>query len=226
MAFATAHVAGMSALHAGCTPFPQRSTRAINAMRRSLVVRAEKETLRDEVQGVPGVRVPDNKQVDSYERIEAPVRGERIPDGGPPVSERRSDRDDLYIQLDGAAEKERLGTEVAFPDALRFNGAAPEVINSRLSMLGCVAALAAELTQHTTVFEQFRAAPVPIIGTFVLITVASLIPILKGVPRYGGKRWGGLAAFTPDAEITVGRVAMLGFLGIVVNEIITKTPAV
>ena len=24
-----------------------------------------------------------------------------------------------------------LGTEVAFPDAMRFNGAAPEVINSR-----------------------------------------------------------------------------------------------
>lgn len=46
-------------------------------------------------------------------RIEAPVRGDKIPDGGPPVGERRSDRDDLYIQLDGAAEKERERLENA-----------------------------------------------------------------------------------------------------------------
>ena len=40
-------------------------------------------------------------------------------------------------------------------------------------------------------------------------SVASLIPMLKGVPRYGGGHWGGIKAFTPDAEITVGRIAML-----------------
>lgn len=56
---------------------------------------------------------------------------------------------------------------------------------------------------------QFSKAPVPIIGTFVLFSVASLIPMLKGVPRYGGGHWGGLEQFTPDAEITVGRIAML-----------------
>lgn len=33
--------------------------------------------------------------------------------------------------------------------------------------------------------------------------------MLKGVPRYGGGHWGGIKAFTPDAEITVGRIAML-----------------
>lgn len=44
---------------------------------------------------------------------------------------------------------------------------------------------------------------------FLLCSVASLIPMLKGVPRYGGGHWGGIKAFTPDAEITVGRIAML-----------------
>ena len=42
-----------------------------------------------------------------------------------------------------------------------------------------------------------------------MCSVASLIPMLKGVPRYGGGHWGGIKAFTPDAEITVGRIAML-----------------
>lgn len=48
--------------------------------------------------------VPDNNQKDSYERIEAPVR-DSVPDGGPPVAERREGRDDMFIQTDGAAEK-------------------------------------------------------------------------------------------------------------------------
>lgn len=52
-----------------------------------------------------GISVPDNKQKDSYERIEAPVRSS-VPDGGPPVAERREGRDDMMIQIDGAAEKE------------------------------------------------------------------------------------------------------------------------
>jgi hypothetical protein len=225
MSFATANVMSMNALAGSITPFPQRTVRA-RQMRRSLVVRAEGDKLRETVQGAPGVSVPDNGEKDSYEQLEAPVRGSRIPDGGPPVAERRQDRDDMFIQIDGSAEKQALGNKIAFPNLMRFNGAAPEVINSRLAMLGCVAALTAELTTQTTVFEQFAKAPVPIVSVFVLFSVASLIPMLKGVPRYGGGHWGGIKQFTPDAEITVGRIAMLGFLGIVVNELITKTPAV
>ena len=37
------------------------------------------------------------------------------------------------LQEDGAREKELLGTEVALSDAMRFKGAAPEIINGRLA---------------------------------------------------------------------------------------------
>ena len=54
------------------------------------------------MQGIP---IQDNGQVDSYQRIEAPVRGGegapgKIPDGGKPVTERQSKLDKFLIQND------------------------------------------------------------------------------------------------------------------------------
>ena len=46
-------------------------------------------------------------------------------------------------------------------------------------MIGCVTAISSELATHTTVFEQFTKAPLPILGTFALITAASFVTILK-----------------------------------------------
>lgn len=50
---------------------------------------------------------------------------------GKPISQRQTDVDRLLVDQDEPQEKSFLHTEVAFPDALRFKGAAPEVINSR-----------------------------------------------------------------------------------------------
>ncbi len=47
------------------------------------------------------------------------------------------------------------------------------VANSRLAMLGVFAALIAEKTTGLNVFQQWSAAPLPIIGFFALWTLAS-----------------------------------------------------
>ena len=70
------------------------------------------------------------------QKIEAPVRGENSADksyayGGKSIGDRQSDVDRLLVDRNEPEEKSFLGTEVAFPDALRFKGAAPEVANSR-----------------------------------------------------------------------------------------------
>lgn len=200
----------------------QRSLRPARfSAQRLLVVRAEKDTT-SELQGIP---ITDKGQKSSYEKLEAPVRGGEgasgsIPDGGPPVAERNNALDNLLIQNDGAEEKSILGTAVAFPDAMRFKGALPEVVNSRLAMLGIIAALGSELATGRTVAEQVAIAPGAIAATFLLFIVASVVPVLRGAPRKGGKEWGGLPQFTADAELINGRVAMLGFVALIITDII------
>lgn len=81
----------------------------------------------------------------------------------------------------------------------RFAGAIPEVANSRLAMIGVIAALLAEKATGKNVFEQVSAAPIPIALVFLLFTAATAIPIFKGTPRKGN------AVFSSDAEIINGR---------------------
>ena len=74
------------------------------------------------------------------QKIEAPVRDDNSADksyayGGKSIGDRQSDVDRLLVDQDEPEEKRFLGTEVAFPDALRFKGAAPEVANSRYCLL-------------------------------------------------------------------------------------------
>lgn len=97
----------------------------------------------------------------------------------------------------------------------RFAGAIPEVANSRLAMLGVFAALGAEFATGKNVFEQFSAYPAFIILTFFTFTLATCIPVFKGVPRKGND------FFSSDAELVNGRLAMVGFLGIVISTFYT-----
>ena len=81
------------------------------------------------------IRVSDGI-VFSLQKIEAPVRDNDSADksyayGGKSIGDRQSDVDRLLVDRNEPEEKSFLGTEVAFPDALRFKGAAPEVANSR-----------------------------------------------------------------------------------------------
>ncbi len=78
-------------------------------------------------------------------------------------------------------------------------------------MLGVVLALGAELTTGKNVFQQIDAAPIPIFLTFFLFTVATAVPVFRAVPRKGN------AIFSSDAELINGRLAMVGFAGLVIS---------
>ncbi len=45
-----------------------------------------------------------------------------------------------------------------------------------------------------------------------------MLRFVQGVPRKGGKDWGGLPMFTPDAELINGRVAMIGIVGLIIGD--------
>lgn len=79
-------------------------------------------------------------------------------------------------------------------------------------MLGVVAALVAEIKTGKNVFEQWDSAPVPIILTFFVFTLATAVPVFRGQPRTGN------AIFTPDLELILGRTAMVGFLGLTLTS--------
>lgn len=196
-----------------------RSLRPRSVLRTTrFVLRAEPTETSSPPEVEPQVAEPKTKS--SWELIEAPVRG-RAPDGGPPVSERNNMFDDLLIQNDGADERALTGLPVAFPDAFRFKGAAPEIINCRLAMLGAFAGLTAELTSGKSIIEQYRMAPGPIAAVFLLFIVASLIPISKGLARKGAADFGSPFGFlTSELEVNVGRVAMLGIAGTILTEAI------
>lgn len=68
---------------------------------------------------------------------------------------------------------------VTLAEAQAFDGPAPETINGRLAMLGVVTCLGAEFTTNVGIKEQVAKAPFSILGTFVLISLASYIPIFR-----------------------------------------------
>ena len=64
-------------------------------------------------------------------------------------------------------------------EAQAFDGPAPETINGRLAMLGVVTCLGAEAATNVGIQEQVVKAPLSILGTFVIISLASYIPIFR-----------------------------------------------
>jgi hypothetical protein len=103
-----------------------------------------------------------------------------------------------------------------FGSIMAFDGPAPETINGRLAMLGFTSALAVELANHHQITTQLGdPASISWFATTVaLISVASLIPLSKGVSAKD--KSSGLWSAT--AETLNGRVAMIGLVSLVLTE--------
>lgn len=72
--------------------------------------------------------IPLRKRGCISQKTEAPVRERQ---GVESYEERKSELDDVLTSPEANKDTELFGTEVGVADAMRFQGAAPELINSR-----------------------------------------------------------------------------------------------
>ncbi|KAL3152974.1 hypothetical protein ABBQ38_012004 [Trebouxia sp. C0009 RCD-2024] len=113
-------------------------------------------------------------------------------------------------------------------DVMAFSGPAPERVNGRLAMLAFVAVAFGELTTGKSVLEQVPTVPFRIIFVSLMISVASIVPkyssgtSLNELTEAASKT--GLPPvlrfFNKTHEVWLGRVAMLGFTGLIIVELI------
>ncbi|XP_075508136.1 early light-induced protein 2, chloroplastic-like [Primulina tabacum] len=110
-------------------------------------------------------------------------------------------------------------------DIMAFDGPAAERINGRLAMLGFVTAIAVELTRGQDIFTQIQSGGFKwFIGTTILFSVASLVPLFKGVSANSTSKPGGL--MSSDAELWNGRLAMVGLVALAYTEYLKGGPLV
>ncbi|KAJ6430114.1 hypothetical protein OIU84_021509 [Salix udensis] len=107
-----------------------------------------------------------------------------------------------------------------FFEVFAFSGPAPERINGRLAMIGFVAAMAVELSKGQDLLSQISNGGASwFLGTSILLSVASLIPLFKGVSAESRSE----GVMTSDAEMVNGRFAMLGLVALACTEYFSGT---
>ncbi|XP_024527173.1 early light-induced protein 1, chloroplastic [Selaginella moellendorffii] len=111
-----------------------------------------------------------------------------------------------------------------FGSLMAFDGPGPETINGRLAMLGLVWAFVAEKLTGETVAQLLYAPGNN--GLFYYFAMVQLFMYASLVTMFNGESPDSRAIgpFTAKAERWNGRLAMMGFLSLVVNEAFINTP--
>jgi len=110
-----------------------------------------------------------------------------------------------------------------FKDVFAFSGPAPETINGRLAMLGFVSAVGVEIASGKDLVAQLASGGVPLfIGSAVLFTLASLIPMFKGVSKDSKSQ----EIWSSGAEMLNGRFAMIGLVALALTEYLKGGPLI
>ncbi|KAK9813113.1 hypothetical protein WJX72_009260 [[Myrmecia] bisecta] len=127
---------------------------------------------------------------------------------------------------------QKVASTSAPADIMAFAGPVPERTNGRIAMIGFVAAVAAELATKQSVTDQLLKHPVSVLFSMALFSAASVIPKYasgtslqeitdaasrEGLPEY-------LRFFNKTHEIWLGRVAMVGFAGLIGVETFLGRP--
>lgn len=120
----------------------------------------------------------------------------------------------------------------SFKDVFSFAGTLPERVNGRIAMIGFAGGAVAEFATHKSILEQAAYAPVTVTIAALAIALGSIMPkFVTGVSlqdMYASAETsealgGGFTGFfTAPLELWTGRVAMLGFAGLVAVEILLK----
>eukprot|EP00253_Pinus_taeda_P018360 PITA_18360 len=110
-----------------------------------------------------------------------------------------------------------------FKDVFAFSGPAPETINGRLAMLGFVSAVGVEIASGRDLISQLASGGVPLfIGSSLLLTLASVIPMFKGVSKESKSQ----EIMSSGAEMLNGRFAMLGLVALALTEYLKGGPLI
>lgn len=117
--------------------------------------------------------------------------------------------------------------EETIQDVMAFTGTGSERINGRIAMMAFAFVSLYEVTGHRSVVQQLQDTPTKTILFMLLISIASLVPkYVSGVSLkdlYDAASREGLPDqlkfFNKTHEVWVGRVAMIGILGLTTVEI-------